>query len=502
MTFEFTEVPDWPPLAWTARCERSAPVVRVSHGPHVETGPGRLSEAVWDGPFVEGAFDETDVVFGSAARVRDGEAVFVSSAATTDRLQYHEGADAVTVSNSLVALLAVCGLRPDPAHDGYYGQMGSSVRGLGLYDEAVPMRPDPVSFAYAEDLRWDGQTLRRTPKPWATRDFGHFEGYRSFLDRALGALAENLRSPDRRRPFGTMGTLSSGYDTTAVMALLRPHGVEEAVTIRSARGGHDDTGAEAARVLGLRVHAVGRDDWRRRPVDGLPAEVPFLAADAKGEDVHLSGAGEHLAGRVVFTGYAGGTVWDLKPPKPGRGVLGRGDRSGLSLTEYRLWEGFVAVPVPFLGATQAADVRALGALPEMAPFHTDPSYNRPVARRIAEETGVPRDAFGQRKKAASVLLRQEQADLGRSLSSGSFESFAAWLGAGPLGADADAVLRRHRAWVGAGRALAAVARRVPPPLPRGGRVVAAVYGRAGTERLLPYLFPWAIAHATGRYRRA
>ena len=36
---------------------------------------------------------------------------------------------------------------------------------------------------------------------------------------------------------------------------------------------------------------------------------------------------------------------------------------------------------------------------EMAPWRLGTSYDRPIPRRIAEAAGVPRQAFGQRKKA-------------------------------------------------------------------------------------------------------
>ncbi|MGB5302488.1 MAG: hypothetical protein WBP17_04965, partial [Gemmatimonadota bacterium] len=37
--------PDWPALAWIARCERSNPVITVRHGPQVETRENWMCEA-------------------------------------------------------------------------------------------------------------------------------------------------------------------------------------------------------------------------------------------------------------------------------------------------------------------------------------------------------------------------------------------------------------------------------------------------------------------------
>ena len=57
-------------------------------------------EAVWDGNFESGNLDETDLVFGSGGRFRDGRVTFVSSGTTVDRLQTVALKDAQWVSNS------------------------------------------------------------------------------------------------------------------------------------------------------------------------------------------------------------------------------------------------------------------------------------------------------------------------------------------------------------------------------------------------------------------
>ena len=77
--------PDWPPLAWIARCDNSDPVITVRHGPQAETRQDWLCEAVWDGEFASGDFDLTDLVFGSGIRLRERGVVFVPAGATVDR---------------------------------------------------------------------------------------------------------------------------------------------------------------------------------------------------------------------------------------------------------------------------------------------------------------------------------------------------------------------------------------------------------------------------------
>ena len=84
----------WPRLAWLAICQPGSPV-RITHGPGVETCRDWFCEAVWDGPFPSGNFDDTDVVFGSGGRRREDGVIFVSSTATQDRLHAGVRGDAM-----------------------------------------------------------------------------------------------------------------------------------------------------------------------------------------------------------------------------------------------------------------------------------------------------------------------------------------------------------------------------------------------------------------------
>lgn len=84
----------------------------------------------------------------------------------------------------------------------------------------------------------------------------------------------------------------------------------------------------------------------------------------------------------------------------------RGDPSGLSLTEYRLWVGFIDCPVPFWGVRQIRDINAISNSKEMQPWDVGGDYSRPICRRIVEGYGVPRELFGTSKRRASVVLHR------------------------------------------------------------------------------------------------
>jgi hypothetical protein len=140
-----------------------------------------------------------------------------------------------------------------------------------------------------------------------------------------------------------------------------------------------------------------------RPSTISTQEAYFLAAStAEPETVFHSMIREINVGAapaMVLTGYHGDKVWDRSTT--GR-YLGadprRGDTSGLNLSEARLCSGFVHVAVPFIHARSIHELVKLANSPEMKAWRLDTDYDRPIPRRILESVGVPRGAFGTRKR--------------------------------------------------------------------------------------------------------
>jgi hypothetical protein len=496
LRLESSQKPSWPPGAWLARCIHNSDVVQLTHGRNVEVTPEWFGEAVWAGPYAEGAFDQTDVVFGSGGRIRERAITFVSPASALDRLHSMQQADGVWISNSLVCLLSATGATLDPAYPNYRADLRSICNGLSRYHSTIESSAGPVVLTYCHNLEWSGRELRTVPKNSPMRDFSSFERYRGFLDASLAALAANMADPARSIAYRFLGTISSGYDSATIATLARTHGLGDVLTFKTARSGENDSGAEIARVLGLRVLQASRDAWRA----GSTPEAPFLAADAKGEEVYFAGAQQALEGRVLLTGFHGDRVWDVR--RPALADMARRSQSGLSLGEYRLRAGFVHLPLPFLGASQYEDIHAISVSPGMVPWRTRKSYSRPICRRIVEDAGVPRKAFGQRKRAASVLLYGPE----RAFSDSSVSDFLTWLEEHESAWRARGVafpgthLGRRTAKQRACSAAAATIQ----ALGAGTRVAERIADKLAhfgcQEPLFRYLFPWAVERASNPYR--
>jgi hypothetical protein len=73
---------------------------------------------------------------------------------------------------------------------------------------------------------------------------------------------------------------------------------------------------------------------------------------------------------------------------------------------------FLRIPVNPIAIKSHPMVAAIGRLSKrVANWRTHSGgYDRPIARRIAEEMGVPREAFGQKKLAAATLVQDQDMD--------------------------------------------------------------------------------------------
>ena len=500
MQLEYVPVLEWPKLSWLARCKNMDSTITVFHGNWVETTNKWFAEAVWAGDYDSGDFDLTDIVAGSGARVREGKVVFVSSGSTVDRLQFMQVGDVTWISNSLCCLLAVVDGVLNPRYRFYFRDIATIANGIEDYHKELATSAGLVKFLYFDNMIWDGRTLTVQSKPMGSRNFASFSEYRAFLDASIEQLHNNMVARHRQQQYKMLGSLSTGYDSTTVSVLAKQVGCDEAISFDTDRVGDDDSGEAIADILGIRCHLVRRDAWLSAE---LP-EVPFIAAGS-GQDIVFKGAEEFLQGSVLISGFHGDKVW-AKDAKNLSANIVRGDNTGLGLTEYRLWVGFLHCPIPFWGVRQIRSINAISCSPEMAPWDIGNSYSRPICRQIVEEASVPRHSFGIKKKGMAVplgrtkcfLTAQSTADYYRWLKGQRWEWIKAaripplpWLEAG---IDLGRPLRETlRTWVPRSH------------LRRGSTVQTG--GLRGREyelygfhtRLYDYTFAWAVENAKRQY---
>lgn len=419
MEFQFTLVSQWPSLAWLAECTSAGNVIQVHHGNRVETRKAWFGEAVWAGNFSEGDFDRTDIVAGSGARIRDEGVYFISSGSNVDRLHVLRGEHVTVISNSLVCLLAWVDGSAQPDYVAYGVDFATYRYALfGEHSTTFPSSAGPVELVYFDNLRWDGRKCSRVEKPLGNRSFATFADYRTFLGQCMAAIAANAACLDRTRSIRFLCPISNGYDSPTVAVLAREAANFDAFTFARNRDGHDDSGAPIAERLGIPCKVIDFHAWRRHEL----AEVPFLACSRSIGDLAFKSAEHLFDGTVFLSGATGGSVWKMTEGEE-LTRLELGDGTMLGFTEYRLWAGFIHVPVPLWGVRQIQDIKRISASAEMKPWDIGGNYSRPICRRIVEEAGIPRDGFGNEKKGVSVV----SSTMRDALSPSSYKDFLAWL---------------------------------------------------------------------------
>jgi len=411
--FDYRPSAALPPLFWVARISSS--LIEVACGSAVRCTPEGFFEGTWVGPPELTAAAGASTVFGTGILVGTDGPVVVNPSHSQEGVYAARDGGATVVSNSLAGLLVRLNRRLDPRAD--YPSTTVVVADLKwLIEEgrpprvrgsavSIPTSGEPVVAHFCENLLVDAAgSLSLSPKR-RERTFASFADYRDRLTEAVAQLFAN------GAPYEPVVALSAGYDSTAVAAVAATAGLRRAVGFATARQEHggepvDDTGSAAAKTLGLEYELYERMSYLER--DDLP-EAEFLAGGMSGEDVIMSAFERPLKGSLLLTGHWGGLLWAERsthaPHDPRR--LPQADLSGCSMTDFRLRADFLHVPLPFFGATQAPAYSEFQFSDEMAPYRLGGKYDRPVPRRLAEEAGVPREAFGRRKAAVGALIHRD-----------------------------------------------------------------------------------------------
>lgn len=417
MRLEFQLCPNLPRLAWAARLRSRDSVARILHGPWVETRDHCFFEGAWDGPFDGCRFDEALTFAGSGGRIAGDGIVFAGPTHIYDRLYSVRTNDERFVSNSLAFTLALSGERLDPKYPHYYidfldyNRAGIRVKEkrLRLAGPRFVELHDCCNLAIHADL-----TASRIEKPLGAPP-RNYDDYVSFLLGTAERVFANASDPGRQFAYRPVTMLSQGYDTTAVSALAAKAGCREAVTFRRSNGAsgyEDDSGRAIASHLGLKVTEYERTDYEKLAHNRR--DEFYIEPD--GIDRSMLVMEDQLVGALVLSGRFGERLWNREsnwglPVDTGnpRFEMPTGFKlGGCALGEFRIKTGFINFPLACSGGLHAPAIKAITDSQSMKPWSVGGGYDRPIARRIAEEAGVPRGLFGQSKKGGPRVRGAER----------------------------------------------------------------------------------------------
>jgi hypothetical protein len=393
-----------PPLAWLLEIDGAPDRHRLICGTSVCRSETAFFEGAWPGSVAAMDFAEKADAFGSGGVLTDQGWTIVPPSHTLESVfTCSEGAK-VFVSNSLPFLLAHRGDALDPAFLDYHRVFFDILGGIEHSPIRFPsIRAKEIRGYFFENLMIGRDleiVVRRKPQ---APHFKAFADYRAHLAAVVEATLDNARDSNRPNPYRPLATISQGYDSPAVAALAREAGCREAVTHGHARRAFgivdSDSGEAIAQALDMAITVTDRRFYLQRE-DLVTPEAEFFCHGLEGSDVNYLAFECQIGHRVLFTGCHGDTMWEKQ--KVPSDVILRGDLDGGSLGEYRRRVDFIHLPLPYVGALRHRDVVAISNTAEMRPYSLGGEYDRPIARRILEEAGVPRGAFGQAKKATTL----------------------------------------------------------------------------------------------------
>ena len=402
---------DLPKLGWIIVVDVGKKHILARHGKFVECHEEWMVEGVWDQPFKQGNFHNTEVFFGSGMRVVGDSIHFITSSALTDRIVLCEDKEYILISNSLVLLLAYTGAKLDDEHDYRRETLSIIQDGVANYHRRFKIIHPSIECFYQvfyENIVLENGKVTFAFKPKDIDRLKTYEAYYGLLNDKVKKLTENYKSEDRSFPIKPYTTISAGYDSAAVSCIVKNHGVQDCFTgsplNRLLLPSKKEGGIEIGRSLGFAVREL--DSSRKRiPTD----ELYFLAtnypkfSNSVWLEISLHSMVEEIERQnrpaVVFFGYSGENMWDVNMEKRYQtNDLKTGSPiSGLNLSEIRLVKGFFNVALPYIYARGRMDVLKISRSKAMEKWKLDTAYDRPIPRRIVESAGIDRYMFGMKK---------------------------------------------------------------------------------------------------------
>lgn len=404
MNIEYTEERLFPQLGFVGHVDGATG--HLIHGPRVEVNESFFTDGAWAGDYESGPANDAFMV-GSTGRLEGDELTLLTSQAPIDRMFIHEDAtrEKVVFSNSLPLILNALDDELDPCETHYRSFFMAVELGVGTASRHFTTRRGrTIRLVTNEIAKIRDRSVSyemRPPHP----PFERFGDYRK-LSRCSQLLMENSADPARRNVFAPVASLSSGYDSSVVAVIMAEAGFPRALTMlryadESERTLRDHPGT-ITKALGIELQEVRRDTWRER-TDLLEATI--AASCTTFMDVVMLAYDDLLEGKLLAVGHSGDSIWSTTNFRVYDDIVqGIGAVSGRGLAEHRLHRGYVMFPVPFIGMSAHRSIFKITNSQDICPWRIGGDYDRPIARRIVEEAGIPRDGFAVTKYAGSARV--------------------------------------------------------------------------------------------------
>jgi len=377
-----------PKLSWLTEINKNNNNINLYCGPWVEADKNFFVEGAWDGDFNDINFDSSVVFMGSGGIVKNDYIKFVTPCNTVEALYSCKQGDTYYFSNSIPFLLEITNEELDFNYLDYENDFLSISDGINSYIDKVPLNSsNDIEVHYFKNIIVDKNlkvTKQNKPTP---PNFKNYDDYYSFLITKLKHIDHNFRSKNRVKTYGPIVFSSNGYDSAACAALGREIECNTAIVYESKKA-REDTGKPIVKKLGYET-IIEKEELDYLKMNNTEDSV---SNGELGTSIFFSSSEPYLEGTYILSGIHGDWVWD-KHAKPNEEIL-RSFYPDTARKEFRLRVGFHFVTIPFFAVQSHFDLYRISNSKEMEPWSIGNDYDRPIARRILEDQGIPRDMFG------------------------------------------------------------------------------------------------------------
>jgi hypothetical protein len=120
-----------------------------------------------------------------------------------------------------------------------------------------------------------------------------------------------------------------------------------------------DSGLEIGKALGFNVVEISRSKWKN--VEFYDVAINSSGAGFEAPLISISNIARNT---LLITGFHGDKAWN-RDVKDTTSNIVRGDNTGQSLTEWRLWVNAIHVPVPFFSIRSFEQINAISNSSEL-----------------------------------------------------------------------------------------------------------------------------------------
>ena len=409
-----------PRLSWFMQIKHGSDIVQCIHGPWVETGSDYFIEGAWAEKYETKNFHDSCTLMGSGAVITNKCLTICTPCNSAECVYSIRSNGSIFFSNSIAFLLTKVQDNIDIKYLEYESDILSISNGLYKYKRTIPTQMgNEVHLHYFCNIQLDYQgDVTILDKPLPPR-FKSFDDYYKYLSDCVKGIANNLLSPERSFKYSPIVFCSNGYDSPTCAVLGRMIDCDEAVVYESKKKQRSDSGKVIATQLGYtNIHEKEELDYLK-----YDCAEDFVSSGELGTSIFFASSQALLEGKFLLSGLHGDKVWD-KNAKVNHD-LKRSFYPDAAMKEFRLRVGFIKVTVPFFGVMRHEDIVRISNSNEMSPWTLNNDYDRPIPRRILEESGVPRKEFGFSKSggAGSSLRFLDLTYLKKYMPVGSYQDF-------------------------------------------------------------------------------